>query len=83
MLGCKEALRRSGCGAESMDMEAIIAVCMFGLFRASTCYEFGMQRASTSTGAFHPGTFKKFTNRDARKLCAALKQAVNSFTFLK
>lgn len=56
---------------------------IYRVFRAGTCYEFGIHQVSTSPGAFDPGTIKQFTKRDAQKVYSALKQAVDSFTFLK
>jgi hypothetical protein len=56
---------------------------IYRAFRGSRCYEFGVQDASTNEGAFDSGTFKHFTKRDGDKVHNTLKQAVDSFTFLK
>lgn len=56
---------------------------IYRVFRASTCYEFGIQWASTSPSAFDPGTIKQFTKRDAVKVSSALQRPIDSFTFLK
>lgn len=56
---------------------------IYRVFRGGTCYEFGIQQASASAAAFDRGTIKRFTKQDADKVYSALKQAVDSFTFLK
>lgn len=56
---------------------------IYRVFRGGTCYEFGVQWASTSFSAFDPGTIKQFTKRDAAKVSSALQRPVDSFTFLK
>ena len=56
---------------------------IYRVFHGKKCYEFGVQQASTSPGAYDPKTIKQFTKRDAEKVGARLEQAVDSFTFLK
>jgi hypothetical protein len=56
---------------------------IYRAFRGTTCYEFGIQWASTSPSSFDPGTIKPFTKRDAAKVSSALRRPIDSFTFVK
>lgn len=48
-----------------------------------TCYELGIQMANTNPGAYETGTIKEFTKEDRDEVQDRLKQALNSFRFLK
>jgi hypothetical protein len=56
---------------------------IYRVFRGRTCYEFGIQWASTNPSAFDAGTIKQFTKQDAVKVSSALQQPIDSFAFLK
>lgn len=56
---------------------------IYRVFRGNTCYEFGIQWATTSPSSFDPDTIKEFTKRDAAKVSSALQEPIDSFTFLK
>jgi len=56
---------------------------IYRAFRGNTCYEFGIQWATTSPSSFDPYTIKQFTKRDAAKVSSALQEPIDSFTFLK
>jgi hypothetical protein len=56
---------------------------IYRVFHDKRCYEFGIQEATSSPAAYDPGTIKEFTERDSAEVRARLKQALNSFTFLK
>jgi hypothetical protein len=56
---------------------------IYRVFHANKCYELGIQEAEASTGGLDPGTFQEYTAQDAAEVQATLKQALDSFTFLK
>ena len=56
---------------------------IYRAFHNEQCYELGIQAASTSSGAYDPGTFKEFTKRDWEEVQGQLRQPLNSFRFLK
>ncbi len=56
---------------------------IYRVFHDKKCYELGIQEAHASAGAFDPGTIKEFTKRDSDEVRTRLKQALDSFTFLK
>jgi len=56
---------------------------IYRVFHGKKCYEFGIQEASSSPGAYDPKAIKQFTKRDSAKVRARLEQARDSFTFLK
>jgi hypothetical protein len=56
---------------------------IYRVFHDKMCYEFGIQQATTSPAAYDHEAIKEFTKRDSAKVRARLKQALNSFTFLK
>jgi hypothetical protein len=51
-------------------------------FHNGKCYELGIQ-TSTSRAVFDPGTVKEFTKKDWSEVEGRLRQALNSFVFLK
>ena len=51
-------------------------------FHDGTCYELGIQ-SNTSRAVFDPGTVKEFTKKDWSEVDGRLRQALNSFVFLK
>jgi hypothetical protein len=51
-------------------------------FHEGTCYELGIQ-TSTSRAVYDPGTVKEFTKKDWSEVEGRLRQALNSFVFLK
>jgi hypothetical protein len=56
---------------------------IYRVFHGKRCYECGIQEATSSPAAYDPGTIKEFTERDSAEVRARLKQALNSFAFLK
>ena len=56
---------------------------IYRVFHDKKCYELGIQEASTSPGAYDAATIKEFTKRDSDEVRARLRQALDSFTFLK
>ncbi|MFY9530717.1 MAG: hypothetical protein WAR24_17585, partial [Candidatus Acidiferrales bacterium] len=56
---------------------------IYRVFHDKKCYELGIQEANTSPGAYDPGTIKEFTKRDSDEVRARLKQALDSFIFIK
>lgn len=56
---------------------------IYRVFHDKKCYELGIQAASTSSGAYDPGTVKEFTKQDWEAVSRRLKQVLNSFRFLK
>jgi hypothetical protein len=56
---------------------------LYRVFHDQKCYEVGIQEINASAGAYDPGTIKEFTKRDAGEVRALLKQALDSFVFLK
>jgi len=55
---------------------------VYRTFRDNKCYELGIQTVMGGDG-YDAETLKKFTNEDSAKVQLRLKQALNSFTFLK
>jgi len=55
---------------------------IYRVFHGKRCYEFGIQEASTSPGAYDPKDIKEFTKQDSAKVRARLEEARDSFTFL-
>lgn len=51
-------------------------------FHNGKCYELGIQTA-ISRAEYDPATFKEFTKEDRSEVQGCLKQALNSFVFLK
>ncbi len=51
-------------------------------FHNGKCYELGIQ-TSTSRAVFDPGTVKEFTKKDWAEVEGRLRQALDSFVFLK
>jgi hypothetical protein len=51
-------------------------------FHNGTCYELGIQTVM-SRAEYDPGTFQEFTRQDSSDVEGRLKQALNSFLFLK
>jgi hypothetical protein len=51
-------------------------------FHNGTCYELGIQRVM-SGAEYDPGTVKEFTKKDSSEVEGRLRQALNSFVFLK
>ena len=56
---------------------------MYRTFHEKKCYELGVQQVWVSTGGLDAGTFRKFTKEDARMVRLRLKEALDSFRFLK
>src|SRR5262249_37342441 len=56
---------------------------IYRAFHHCKCFELGVQEASESTGGLDPGTFKEFTKKDRHEVQFRLRQALNSFRFLK
>jgi hypothetical protein len=56
---------------------------IYRVFHNKKCYEVGIQEAYTSSGAYEPGTIKEFTKQDQDEVHGRLKQALDSFRFLK
>jgi hypothetical protein len=56
---------------------------VYRAFHDGKCYELGIQLANSSPGAYDPGTIKEFTQKDWNEVQGRLKQALNSFRFLK
>ncbi len=52
-------------------------------FHGNKCYELSIRMATASSGAFDPGTINEFTKEDENEVQGRLKQALNSFSFLK
>jgi hypothetical protein len=55
---------------------------VYRTFHDNKCYELGIQTAM-ERGGYDAGTIKKFTKEDNEEMQRRLKQALNSFTFLK
>lgn len=55
---------------------------VYRTFHAGTCYELGIQNV-ISRAEYDPGTVKQFTKKDSREVESCLRQALNSFAFLK
>ena len=51
-------------------------------FHNGKCYELGIQNVS-SRAEYDPGTVKEFTKKDSSEVEGRLRQALNSFVFLK
>jgi hypothetical protein len=51
-------------------------------FRHGRCHELGIQTI-TSRAVYDPGTVKEFTRKDRSEVEGRLRQALNSFVFLK
>jgi len=51
-------------------------------FHNGTCYELGIQ-TNASHAVYDPGTVKEFTKKDLSEVEGRLRQALNSFVFLK
>ena len=56
---------------------------IYRVFHNKKCYEVGVQEAHTSSAAYDPGTIKEFTKQDQDEVHNRLKQALDSFRFLK
>ena len=56
---------------------------VYRTFHDKKCYELGIQMANSNPGAYDPGTIKEFTKQDRDEVQGRLKQALNSFRFLK
>jgi hypothetical protein len=56
---------------------------IYRTFHAKKCYELGVNQAWASTGGLDAGTFQEFTKEDERMVRLRLKEALNSFRFLK
>ena len=56
---------------------------IYRIFHRQKCYELGIKQAGTSAGAYDPGTIKEFTKQDQEEVYSRLKQALDSFHFLK
>ena len=55
---------------------------IYRAFHNTKCYELGIQTA-ISRGEYDPGTTKEFTKRDSDEVQGRLKEALNSFRFVK
>lgn len=55
---------------------------VYRTFYGKTCYELGTQ-TTISRGGYDPGTIKEFTKEDYDQVQRRLKQALNSFRFVK
>jgi hypothetical protein len=55
---------------------------VYRTFHARRCYELGIQNV-ISRAEYDPGTVKQFTKRDSDQVENCLRQALNSFVFLK
>jgi hypothetical protein len=51
-------------------------------FHSGKCYELGIQNV-LSRAEYDPGTVKEFTQQDSSEVDGRLRQALNSFVFLK
>ncbi len=56
---------------------------VYRAFHNKKCYELGIQMANSSPGGYDPGTIKETTKQDWDEVQGRLKQALNSFRFLK
>jgi hypothetical protein len=56
---------------------------IYRVFHDQKCYEVGIQEINANAGAYDPGTIKEFTKQDAAEVRAHLKQALDSFVFLR
>jgi len=52
-------------------------------FHAGKCYELDINIMQTSFGAYDPGTIRKFTQRDNKRVHDDLRKILGSFQFLK
>jgi hypothetical protein len=56
---------------------------LYRAFHAGKCYQLGIRVATASSGAFDPGTTNEFTKEDWNEVNSRLRQALDSFKFLK
>ena len=56
---------------------------IYRVFHNKKCYEVGIQEAHTSSAAYDPETIKEFSKQDQDEVHGRLKQALDSFRFLK
>jgi hypothetical protein len=56
---------------------------MYRTFHQKKCYESGIQQVWVSTGGLEAGTFEEFTKADEHMVRLRLKEALDSFRFLK
>jgi len=56
---------------------------VYRTFHDKKCYELGIQMANSNPGAYDPGTIKEFTKQDWDEVQSRLKQALDSFRFVK
>ena len=54
----------------------------YRIFHSGKCYELGIQNVF-SRAEYDPGTIKEFTKKDSSEVEGRLRQALNSFVFLK
>ena len=52
-------------------------------FHENKCYELSIRIATTNAGAYDPGTINEFSKEDWNEVYGRLKQALDSFKFLK
>ncbi|HJX83624.1 MAG TPA: hypothetical protein VJ723_04700 [Candidatus Angelobacter sp.] len=64
-------------------MSHALATDIYRTFHAGKCYEMDINIMQTSLGVYDPGTVRKFTQRDNRRVRNDLKKVLSSFTFLK
>ena len=56
---------------------------VYRTFHRGRCYELAIRTVMSSPGAFDPGTIKEFTKADWNEVQRPLKQALESFRFVK
>ncbi len=64
-------------------MSHSLATDIYRTFHAGKCYELDINITQTSFGVYDPGTVRKFTQRDNRRVHDDLKKILSSFKFLK
>ncbi|MGA7855789.1 MAG: hypothetical protein WCA15_20895 [Candidatus Acidiferrales bacterium] len=56
---------------------------VYRTFHGDKCYELSVRMATASSAAFDPGSINEFSKEDENEVQNRLKQALDSFTFLK